>query len=168
MDCILFKIENDTCLKRVNNIGCISVEGAVNSRTFGWSLSSSLRNSVLPPVTLATPRSSLRQAWGPRPRPKHLQQHQEYVDTQVLQCKYTGTLYIVHLYNMKTLYICIELSCIVLLHILFYHGLHRRMYGFTSSRTFQETFPITQDIHVMDCHCSNVGVKRICLVFPWQ
>lgn len=41
--------------------------------TLGWSLSSSSKNSVVPPVSLATPCRSLLQARGPRPRPKHLQ-----------------------------------------------------------------------------------------------
>lgn len=41
--------------------------------TLGWSLSSSSKNSVVPPVSLAMPCRSLLQARGPRPRPKHLQ-----------------------------------------------------------------------------------------------
>lgn len=41
--------------------------------TLGWSLSSSSKNSVVPPDSLATPCRSLLQARGPRPRPKHLQ-----------------------------------------------------------------------------------------------
>ena len=41
--------------------------------TLGWSLSSSSKNSVVPPVNLATPCRSRLQARGPRPRPKHLQ-----------------------------------------------------------------------------------------------
>lgn len=41
--------------------------------TLGWSLSSSSKYSVVPPVRLATPCRSLRQARGPRARPKHLQ-----------------------------------------------------------------------------------------------
>lgn len=43
--------------------------------TLGWSLSSSSKNSVVPPVSLATPCRSLLQARGPIPRPKHLQEN---------------------------------------------------------------------------------------------